>query len=121
MRKMVLVSVVVFLEGCKACAPGLPSQNSNSNSNPDNPNNPSPDGTDGGGDTAPIPPCSQPEVEPNNSASQAQAIDMGPWACGVMDTDGDVEHLTATTSEAGWLRGWVRAAALSNLMSASLQ
>ena len=121
MRKMALLSVVVFLEGCKACAPGLPSQNNNNNNNnPDNPSTPSADGTDGGGDTARLPPCSQPEVEPNNSEAQAQPIDMGPWACGVMDTEGDVEHLSATTAEAGWLRGWVRAADLGSAANVSL-
>ena len=118
MRALILVLLAVGLEACGGCTPQLPSNSDNNDDdNEDEPDQPS---TDSGEDDGPPPPCSVPEIEPNNNVSQAQDLPLGEWACGFMNTSGDTEVFTSEVIEDGWLRVWVRAADIGSTSDVAL-
>ncbi len=114
------LALALPLEGCalfRGCVnPDLPSDS-------DKPNQDSPPADTGpedtAVDTAPPPPCDAPEVEPNNTQADAQAIELDDWACGVLDEPADLDTLRFETTEGGWLRAWARGADIGS--SADLQ
>ncbi len=80
------------------------------------------DSGDGGGGTEPTPglPCDQPEREPNNPYSNAQALPMEQWACGTFDKGDLSEIFLVQTTEIGWVRVWSRAYAVGSLADLTL-
>ncbi len=113
---LLLLTGLSFLAGCNGCTPDLPGNNNDNDPDPD-----PPDVTDSGdGDTGPPPPCSVPEVEPNNNESQAQDLPLGAWACGYLDTQGDVEFFRSRVTEDGWMRVWVRASDIGSTADVAL-
>ena len=65
-------------------------------------------------DTGPPPPCAQPEIEPNNSYSDANEILMELWACGKLESSTDSEFLDFDTPYDGWVKLRVEAASIGS-------
>lgn len=122
----------ILLASATACAKScaqlsLPGSNINNNvdtsTNQDTGDN---EDTEDSGDTGPIdtgPPalCPQPEVEPNNSRGEAQAVSMEAWICGdiALAADQDV-FSTPGPADATWMRVQVRAAEIGSFANLSL-
>ena len=70
-------------------------------------------------DTSPEPPCDVPEVEPNG-LSDAQALPLEQWACGVFDVYLDVDGFTFDMPDAGWLRLNVKATSIGSAADVSV-
>ena len=90
------------------CSPALPSGDNNSSSQTP------PAEETGTVDTGPPPPCSQPEVEPNNSYADANEILMELWACGELESSSDSEFLDFDTPYDGWIKLRVEAASIGS-------
>lgn len=102
---------LMLLIGCNGCRPHLPSDDANNDTQD------SDEDTDTGdtqadtetADTTPeLPPrCDLMEVEPNNSLDESMVVPMTQWVCGAyQETEnpfGDVDFLSFTNTEAGWL------------------
>lgn len=112
-------SLLLLLLSCGACFqncfdPALPTDDNNDDDKPDDPE--PIDTGDPKEDTGPLPappPCSFPEVEPNNLSGEAMPITMEAWACGTLldeegatGTDNDMVEFTVT--DTGWISLWAR-------------
>ena len=85
-----------------ACHPGLPSGDKPSTDG--NTDDTTPADTDvEHPDTDRPPPCDQPEVEPNNDASTANALPLEVQGCGTFADAPDADFWTFSTTEDGWL------------------
>lgn len=85
-----------------ACRPGLPSGDKPSTDG--STDDTTPVDTDvAHEDTDPLPPCDQPEVEPNNDAASANAIPLEVQGCGTFSAAPDADFWKFSTTEDGWL------------------
>ena len=72
-------------------------------------------------DTAPPPPCDVPEVEPNDSVSEAQYLPVEDLACGVFNSGGDYDWFSFEVTDADvWVSVVVDAADIGSPANASL-
>ena len=110
---MNLLWLILGCNGCASCTPSPP-VNENDDSRPLDTSEDSGD-TDSGDteDTGPPPPCTQPEVEPNNFPSEYQSIEMEKWACGTLH-QGDFDYFGFEMPEPGWIKVDVDAATLGS-------
>lgn len=89
--------------GC-SCQPTLPPPPPNDDQQPD------PTGATGvTGDTGPPPPCASPELEPNNSLTEFDALAMEQHGCGLVDAPLDIDYWEFTVDDDGWLEVIARA------------
>lgn len=102
-----IIFLLVSCRGCSSCTPQLPD---NDDDDDDDDVDTSEDTADTAEDTSEPPPCTVPEVEPNDSYEVAQELPMEAWACGTLLEEGDVEFLHFENQDAGWLRVWARGA-----------
>lgn len=109
---------ILLIAGCASCLQ-LPNEQ-------DDPNEEPPTGTDDSGgddsgeedtseDTGPIviPMCTLEEVEdddPSNDFTEMMYVPLSTYACGEVNTKGDVDYLTFTTEAPGWVKVDVQAA-----------
>lgn len=105
---MALLALLALLscKGCSACGPAFPDNSQNNNSTPPPERDTVADDTGEG----PPPPCDVPEVEPNDTRSEAQELPMEAWACGTIATQNDADVFRFEVPEAGWLKVWARGA-----------
>ena len=99
------MNLLLFILGCNGCASCTPTPPINQN-NDSRLEDTTVDSEESGGDTvdtAPPPPCAQPEVETNNFPSKAQPISMESWACGTL-YGGDFDYFSFEVEEPGWIK-----------------
>src|SRR5262245_5745431 len=90
-----MLLLAAALTGC-TCRPELPSGDSGTA--------PESTGSTGEtGDTGPPAPCSQPEVEPNDSVVDPPALRLEEHACGTFGSDHDVDAWGFVLDDDGWL------------------
>ena len=107
---MVCVLAALGLASCK-CTPEL----NNNNNNTNKPTNDSSTLTD----SVPAPACVAPEIEPNNSVSEATELPLEQLGCGVIAEQGDIDFFVANVTEEGWIS--IATAAKSIASNADLQ
>lgn len=71
-------------------------------------------------DTAPEPPCEIPEIEPNNSAEEANILPLERWGCGEFDRTIDADFWEFDLAETGWMAVRVDAWRLGSRADVSL-
>ncbi|MCP4807833.1 MAG: hypothetical protein GY884_21020 [Proteobacteria bacterium] len=96
---MLLASFLGLQLGCTTCTPGIPNIDT---SKPDNETGGDSQHDSEPDDTAPPPPCEQPEVEPNNNGGDATPIVLEKLACGEFTAGLDLDFYTAETTGSGW-------------------
>jgi len=90
-----MVLLAAALTGC-TCRPELPTDDSDTH--------PTSTGETGAtGDTGPLPPCDQPEVEPNDSVVDPPPIALEQHACGTFGSADDVDAWGFALEDEGWL------------------
>lgn len=110
---------ILLIAGCASCLQ-LPNDVDDPNDDPptgveDSGDGDSGDDTDTAEDTGPavIPMCTLEEVEdddPSNDFSELLYVPLSTYACGEVNTKGDVDYLTFTTTMPGWMKVDVQAA-----------
>lgn len=95
-RWFVGVLAVVALHGC-SCTPDL-----NNPPNKDNTTS-STDSTPPPTDSGPPPLCAVPEIEPNDSVSEATSLPLELLGCGVIAEPGDIDVFETEVVEEGWI------------------
>ena len=98
----------LLLLACPFCSPGLP------NGDPNQMTQTPPADDSGPVDTSPPDACAQPEIESNNSYSDANEIEMEHWACGYLETSTDSEFLTFESPYDGWIKMRLEAASIGS-------
>lgn len=107
---------LVLLVGCNGCTPKIPHGNDpppKNDTSEDTDSGDSADSTDSGPDTVdtgPPPMCDHVELEPNDTPEQAEALIMEEWACGDFIDFLDLDWLTFTPTQPGWITLRVEAA-----------
>lgn len=71
-------------------------------------------------DTAPEPPCAQPEVESNDNYTEANALALASLACGSFSGPLDVDHFRFETDESTWAKVDLRAYRIGSLADVDL-
>ena len=114
MFSLVLLSFLSWYDSCMSCQP--PDLPSGDNGEEGNTTPPPEDTAEDTFDAPPPPPCDFPEEEPNNTPSDADAIETGLWACGVLAADAETsgggtsatDFVVFTVPETGWIEMWAR-------------
>lgn len=113
-----MLVVFLFLTGCNGCVPRFPDE-SDEDPPPDSPPPDSPTDTQTGDSVPALPPrCDVMETERNDNVGLVTPIPMEQWVCGVLEPAdpyaaplGDVEYLSFTTPQPGWVEINLEAAA----------
>ncbi len=121
---MLIFLLLSACNGCRSCQPQLP--DSPDEPQPQDTSEPPDDTGDSAIDTAPVdsgPParCAVEEVEPNDMMDQGQPLPMEEWACGTFGRTLDMDWLTFTSEQPGWIEVSVEAASRGSNANAQLQ
>lgn len=115
MRRLIHITAAACLV---ACDPGLPTDDKDDTQ--DTPVDTDRPDTVDPTDTAPTPPCTLPESEPNNGLDLANALPMDVQACGVFDLTTDADFWVFDMVEEGWVGVDVDAFAIGSDANVSL-
>jgi hypothetical protein len=113
-----VVWLVVLVLGCRngcSCRPDIPVETDDDSADTGDTLD-----TDTGGDTAPVPPCDAPEVEPNGSLETSTLLPLETQGCGDFGQPLDLDFWRFSMDSADWLGVQVQARSIGSYAHPSL-